>query len=432
VTYGLESLALAAAGSPTAAASAASVDPNELVAGLFRSEGASLVRLARLFTDDRAAAEDLVQEAFVRLHRSAHRIREPDRAAPYLRSIVLNLARDHNRRGLMSLRHYEAITPEAGPDAPEDRILVDAEQARVIEALRSLSPRQRDCLVLRFYLRAVGPGDRRDPRDLGRLGEDAHAPRDGRAPRDARGGAVNPEDRLGDALHRIDAYDPSPDLFARVRRSIEEDAAHRSRLRWAIGALLVGSAALAAWFSLTSEVADGRVLAPWWAVEAAESAVLVAIVVVLGPMIRRFGKTYAGEVFRANPPTGDRFLVLFDIAYYLIFSGYVLVTASFEPGGTRELAPLLEDAAVRVGGILLLMGVLHSVSLAALPVIGLLFSSTWRRAIRAQLGDRVPPPDPRAQTADRVAAAIVWVGAGVVVLGALFLAVAVVLRIGFD
>jgi hypothetical protein len=245
---------------------------------------------------------------------------------------------------------------------------------------------------------------------------------------------VNPEDRLGEALHRIDAYDPSPDLFARVRRSIEEDAAHRSRLRRAIGALLLGVAALAAWFSLTSEVADGRVLAPWWAVEAAESAVLVAIVVVLGPMIRRFGKTYAGEAFRANPPTGDRFLVLFDMAYYLIFSGYVLVTASFgpEPGGTSELAPLLEDAAVRVGGILLLMGALHSVALAALPVIGLLFSSTWRRSIRAGLGDQVPPPDPRAQAADRLAAAIVWVGAGVVVLGALFLAVAVVLGIAFD
>jgi RNA polymerase sigma-70 factor (sigma-E family) len=157
VTYDLDSLALGAAGSHGAPTTVASVDPSELVDELFRSEGASLVRLARLFTDDRAAAEDLVQEAFVRLYRSAHRIRDPHRAAPYLRSIVLNLARDHNRRGLMSLRHYEAITPEATPDAPEDRILIDAQQARVIEALRSLSPRQRDCLVLRFYLELSGP-----------------------------------------------------------------------------------------------------------------------------------------------------------------------------------------------------------------------------------------------------------------------------------
>lgn len=119
---------------------------------LFRREGAALVRLARLFTDDRTAAEDLVQEAFIRLYRSAHRIRDRDKAASYLRSIVLNLARDHNRRGLMSLRHHEALTPVASPEAPEDRTLLDAEQAHVVEALRSLPPRQRDCLVLRFYL----------------------------------------------------------------------------------------------------------------------------------------------------------------------------------------------------------------------------------------------------------------------------------------
>jgi RNA polymerase sigma-70 factor (sigma-E family) len=135
----------------------AAVDPEGLVVALFRREGPALVRLARLFTDDRNAAEDLVQEAFLRLYRSAHRIREPEKAAPYLRSIVLNLARDHNRRGLMSLRHQEARTPETSRDAPEDRVLLDAEQARLVEALRSLPPRQRDCLALRYYFDLSGP-----------------------------------------------------------------------------------------------------------------------------------------------------------------------------------------------------------------------------------------------------------------------------------
>src|SRR5262245_39027690 len=74
-----------------------------LVTLLFREQAVSLVRLACFFVDDRTAAEDLVQEAFIRLARSAHRIRDADRAAAYLRSIVLNLARDHNRRGLVSL-----------------------------------------------------------------------------------------------------------------------------------------------------------------------------------------------------------------------------------------------------------------------------------------------------------------------------------------
>ena len=87
----------------------------------------------------------------MRLHSAAHRIEEPDRAAAYLRSIVLNLARDHNRRGLMKLRHSEAPTPAADPDAPDDRVVLDDQQARVISVLGSLSGQQRECLVLRFY-----------------------------------------------------------------------------------------------------------------------------------------------------------------------------------------------------------------------------------------------------------------------------------------
>lgn len=122
-----------------------------MVTSLFAQEGTALVRLARLFTDDRNAAEDLVQEAFIRLHRSVDRIRDPDKAAPYLRSILLNLARDHNRRGLMSLRHAEALTPDSSPEAPEDRVILNDQQSMVIEALEDLPPRQRECLLLRFY-----------------------------------------------------------------------------------------------------------------------------------------------------------------------------------------------------------------------------------------------------------------------------------------
>ena len=121
-----------------------------LVVLLFREEASSLVRLARFFVDDRMAAEDLVQEAFIRLARSAHRIRERDRAAAYLRSIVLNLARDHNRRGLVSLRHRPPADP--APPSVEEEVAVRAEQREVIDALRELPRRQRDCVVLRYYL----------------------------------------------------------------------------------------------------------------------------------------------------------------------------------------------------------------------------------------------------------------------------------------
>lgn len=123
---------------------------DELVVLLFEQEGARLVQLARLFVDDRTAAEDLVQEAFIRLARSAHRIREPHKAAAYLRSIVLNLARDHNRRGLVSLRHR---APQAPPPPTVEDVVAEGEAHReVIAALRALPRRQRDCVVLHYYL----------------------------------------------------------------------------------------------------------------------------------------------------------------------------------------------------------------------------------------------------------------------------------------
>jgi RNA polymerase sigma factor (sigma-70 family) len=153
VTISLISAILAARAAGDEITSAA----EQLVVRLFHQEGRSLVRLARLFVDDRDAAEDLVQEAFLRLARSAHRISDIDRAPAYLRSIVLNLARDHNRRGLVSLRHHstsigrrEHTDSAPAPSTPD--LLVQTEDHRmVIEAVRALPVRQRDCITLRYF-----------------------------------------------------------------------------------------------------------------------------------------------------------------------------------------------------------------------------------------------------------------------------------------
>jgi RNA polymerase sigma-70 factor (sigma-E family) len=125
-------------------------DSDSVMVALFTTEATRLVSLARFFVDDRTAAEDLVQEAFIRLSRSAHRIREHDKAAAYLRSIVVNLARDHNRRGLVSLRHR----PPAQPDEPsaEDTAAHNESREEVVAALRDLPVRQRHCIALRYYL----------------------------------------------------------------------------------------------------------------------------------------------------------------------------------------------------------------------------------------------------------------------------------------
>ena len=119
---------------------------------LFKAHSADLVRMARLFVDDRNAAEDLVQEAFIRLSRSLARLESADKAPPYLRSIVLNLARDHNRRGLMSLRHQQAQDHQRDLASAEDEVVRSQDQQAVAEALRALPPRQRDAVTLRYYL----------------------------------------------------------------------------------------------------------------------------------------------------------------------------------------------------------------------------------------------------------------------------------------
>lgn len=140
----MEALSLGVSGALAAPAVAA---PD--LAVLFNAEAASLTRLARFYVDDTTAAEDLVQEAFIRFARHQGRLRDPDRAAAYLRSIVINLARDHNRRGFVSWRHR----PPAQPDGPsaEETAAERADRAAVVAALRGLPRRQRDCVTLRYY-----------------------------------------------------------------------------------------------------------------------------------------------------------------------------------------------------------------------------------------------------------------------------------------
>ena len=131
---------------------AAPARPDSLVEELFATEARSLVRLARIFCDDADSAEDLVQEAFIRLDRTAGSIRDREKAPAFLRSIVINLARDHNRRGLMSLRHQPSIPRPDPPGEFDDDTGAVIENAEVLAAVRRLPDRQCTCIVLRFYL----------------------------------------------------------------------------------------------------------------------------------------------------------------------------------------------------------------------------------------------------------------------------------------
>jgi hypothetical protein len=182
------------------------------------------------------------------------------------------------------------------------------------------------------------------------------------------------EARLRDALY-ADALqvEESPDLFARVKGSIEDDARRRSWRRRAAAITGVTLAAFAVLLAAVMDFREGELFMDWRILELITTAVLVVIVIVLGPFIKRFGKSYAAEVFRANPGTGKSFIVLMDFAYYLVFGAYVLFTVILNrPAAWSETANAvqLKDETMKVAGILLLMGALHGVNLLLLPIIG--------------------------------------------------------------
>ncbi len=191
------------------------------------------------------------------------------------------------------------------------------------------------------------------------------------------------EQLLRDTLHRADAYQVSPDLFARVQRSIAEDRAHRRRVRAAVAWSLAGLLSVAVYLVVLAEVIDGRVTWPWWALEALTAAILVTLILVLGPLIRRFGGIFANSVFVAHPPTGRHFLRVLDVAYYLVFTAFVLIETQVTPRdewlGPSGTVVHLQWLTGRIGAMLLLMGVLHAVTIALLPVLGVVFSSIWRQ-----------------------------------------------------
>jgi hypothetical protein len=201
---------------------------------------------------------------------------------------------------------------------------------------------------------------------------------------------VSVEQLLRQAMHGADAYEVSPDLFARVKRSIEEDLAHRRRVRSAVGWTLAGGLVVAAYLVATAEVVDGRLTWPWWALEVLTAAVLITLILVVGPLIRRFGRIFATSVFVANPPTAQHFLRVLDVAYYLVFSAFVVMETQVVPQeewlGPDGTTVHIDRLAERVGGMLLLMGGLHAVTIVLLPVLGLVFSSIWRQLTPEERG----------------------------------------------
>jgi hypothetical protein len=197
------------------------------------------------------------------------------------------------------------------------------------------------------------------------------------------------ETMLRDALGGgAEALDESEDLFARVRLSIDDDRRRRQQRRRRIGVVAAFAGAIGAVVGATADPRQGELVMDWWILELLWFGFMLGLAVWLGPFIRRFGKAYAADVFRANPRTGKSFIVLMDVAYYLIFFAFILFTVQFEPAGGWEQAvnaSQLRATAVRVGGILLIVGLLHGLNVLTLPIIGRLLT------LNRRLDESTPP-----------------------------------------
>ena len=129
---------------------------------LYRTYAADLLEMLWVFVGDKATAEDLVQEAFIRVHRAWPRIEQGSAARAYLRTSAFNLARSGFRRKVVALRHRPAQTPPAS--SPEVDVVLSEDQREVAAALRGLPARQRQCVVLRYW---SDLGDREVADELG-------------------------------------------------------------------------------------------------------------------------------------------------------------------------------------------------------------------------------------------------------------------------
>jgi RNA polymerase sigma-70 factor (sigma-E family) len=119
------------------------------VTALYQVHALGLVRLAVIMLGDLEAAEDVVQDAFLGLYRQWGGLSDTSRALAYVRSSVLNGCRTAIRR---KSRYRRTVFAETAFESAEAGALTGEEHRAVVAAIRKLPHRQREALVLRFYM----------------------------------------------------------------------------------------------------------------------------------------------------------------------------------------------------------------------------------------------------------------------------------------
>jgi RNA polymerase sigma-70 factor (sigma-E family) len=133
-----------------------SAPAEEAIRRLYDEHWVGLCRLAALILGDRAAGEEMVQEAFTRTFARWDRVQGYERLDAYVRSAVVNLCRSRIRRRVVERRvnassYTRDETWERARRADADQGPEPDDTARVMAAVRRLPPRQRAAVVLRYY-----------------------------------------------------------------------------------------------------------------------------------------------------------------------------------------------------------------------------------------------------------------------------------------
>jgi RNA polymerase sigma-70 factor (sigma-E family) len=120
------------------------------VAALYQAHALGLVKLAVLMVGDQPTAEDVVQDAFLGLYRRWAALQDQEKALSYVHASVLNGCRMIHRG---KYRRGRAAPGDPGhAESAEAAAMLGEAHREVLAALRRLPARQREAVVLRYYL----------------------------------------------------------------------------------------------------------------------------------------------------------------------------------------------------------------------------------------------------------------------------------------
>jgi RNA polymerase sigma factor (sigma-70 family) len=117
-----------------------------------RHHGPLLGFLYRMTGGDRALAEDLVQETFLRLMSKIDSYRYPRPLKPWLYAIAVNLARDHYKQA--ELRHTDSMPTQfeiSVAGTLETELVTNEETQQVVTAMNNLPLLHREVILLRYF-----------------------------------------------------------------------------------------------------------------------------------------------------------------------------------------------------------------------------------------------------------------------------------------